>query len=112
MLNGENSCKNYEVLNSIPRLLSASEVAKILRISKKTVNKLAREGRLGCVQVTSKERRFTEQQIREYIESRSLTVRIDTRIPDRVKSMLPKGGAKSSRVFDRANLLKEIRSWQ
>jgi excisionase family DNA binding protein len=96
----------------VAKLLKATDVAEILGISKKTVNKLAREGRLNCVQVTAKERRFTEAQIREYIESRCVAVRIDKPKQDRVKSNAPKGGKKSSRVFDRANLLKEIRSWQ
>jgi excisionase family DNA binding protein len=96
----------------ISRLMSAIDVAAILRISTKTVNKLAREGKLGCVQVTAKERRFSEEQVREYIESRSSKVQIDTKTPVRVRSSPPKGGEKSSRVFNRADLLKEIRSWQ
>jgi|SRR5271157_1063530 len=96
----------------IQKLLSAKDVAEILGISVKTVNKLVREGKLGCVQVTVKERRFTEEQIRDYIESRSSKVQIDRTKPDRVKSQPPKGGEKSSRVFNRADLLKEIRSWQ
>jgi hypothetical protein len=49
MLSGEDSEKNYQERDPIPRLLSSSEVAEILRISTKTVNKLAREGKLGCV---------------------------------------------------------------
>lgn len=112
MLNGENGDRNCQDPNSIPRLLRATEVAEILRISKKTVNKLAREGKLGCIQVTAAERRFSEEQVREYVESRSSKVRIDRRIPNRVKSAAPKGGEKSSRVFNRADLLKEIRSWR
>lgn len=112
MLNGENGDKNHQEPHSIPRLLRASEVAEILRISKKTVNKLAREGKLDCIQVTAKERRFDEEQLQDFIESRRSKVRIDRRIPERVESTAPKGGEKSSRVFNRADLLKEIRSWQ
>ena len=112
MLNGENSNRNYQELDSIPRLLRASEVAEILRISKKTVNKLAREGKLGCIQVTEKERRFSEEQYENMSNPAVPKVQIDRRIPKRVKSTTPKGGEKSSRVFNRADLLKEIRSWQ
>jgi excisionase family DNA binding protein len=112
MTNSESRKENDQERISIQKLLSAKDVAEILGIASKTVQKLVREAKLGCVQVKAKERRFTEQQIREYIESRSITVRIDKPKQDRVKSTAPKGGEKSSRVFDRANLLKEIRSWQ
>jgi hypothetical protein len=39
-------------------LLDSKEVATILKISHKTVHKLAREGKLACVQVTARDRRF------------------------------------------------------
>jgi excisionase family DNA binding protein len=104
--------ENTQGESQIRKLMTAKDVAEILGISVKTVNKLVREAKLGCVQVTAKERRFTKQQIQEYIESRSSKVQIDSRTSDRVKSAAPKGGEKSSRVFNRADLLKEIRSWQ
>jgi len=70
-----------------------------------------RDGKLGCVQVTAKERRFTEEQIQEYIESSSSKVQIDTRTPIRVKSAAPKGGEKSL-GFSRRTLIEEMRQWQ
>jgi len=112
MINEQTGKENEQGRIPIQKLLSAKDMAEILGISVKTVNKLVREAKLGCVQVTAKERRFTEEQIREYIESRSSNVQIDKTKPDRVKSAAPKGGEKSSRVFNRADLLKEIRSWQ
>ena len=54
MSNNEMRKENDQDRISIPRLLSARDVAEILGISVKTVNKLVREGKLGCVQVTSK----------------------------------------------------------
>ena len=96
----------------IQRLLRPKDDAEILGISVKTVHKLVREGKLGCVQVTSKERRFTAEQIRAYVEAQSIGVRVDKKLAPRVSSAPKKGGQKSSRSFDRANLLKEIRSWQ
>src|SRR5208283_1511485 len=95
MVNNETGKENDQERIFIQKLLSARDVAKILGISVKTVNKLVREAKLGCVQVTAKERRFTEEQIREYIESRSSKVQIDKTKPDRVKSAVPKGGEKS-----------------
>ncbi len=94
------------------QLMIAEDVAKILRIAKKTVHKLVREGKLGCVQVTEKDRRFTDEQVKDYIESRSTEVRIDRGNGKAVRSSQPKGGRKSSRVFDRATLREEMRSWQ
>src|SRR5208283_5313 len=112
MINNETGKENEQERIFIQKLLSARDVAAILGISVKTVNKLVRDAKLGCVQVTAKERRFSEEQIEEYIESRTTKIQIDRTKPDRVKSAAPKGGEKSSRVFNRADLLKEIRSWQ
>jgi excisionase family DNA binding protein len=111
MINNEIGKENDQERILIQKLLNAKDVAQILGISVKTVNKLVREAKLGCVQVTAKERRFTEDQIREYIESQSSKVKIDRRIPDRVKSAAPKGGEKSF-GDSRTSLLKEMSQWQ
>jgi excisionase family DNA binding protein len=110
MLNEGKKQRNEGERCLISRLLSARHVGEILEISVKTVNKLVREGKLGCVQVTAKERRFTEEQIRDYIESRSSKVQIDTISPVRVKSAPPKGGEKSIGV-SKADLRKEMSQW-
>jgi excisionase family DNA binding protein len=39
-------------------LLDSRDVAAVLKVSPKTVQKLVREGKLPCVQVTARERRF------------------------------------------------------
>ncbi len=111
MVNNETGKENDRERIFIQKLLSAKDVAQILGISAKTVNKLVREGKLGCVQVTAKERRFTEEQTREYIESRSSTVQIDRTKPDRVKSAAPKGGEKSFGV-SKADLRREMSLWR
>ncbi len=111
MINNETGKENDQERIFIQKLLSAKEVAEVLGISAKTVNKLVREAKLGCVQVTGKERRFTEEQIREYIDSRTTKIQIDTRTPDRVKSAAPKGGEKSFGV-SKADLRKEMSLWR
>src|SRR5208283_2657782 len=111
MINNETGKENDQERILIHKLLSAKGVAVVLGISVKTVNKLVREGKLGCVQVTTKERRFTEEQMLEYIESRSSKVQIDKRKPDRVKSQPPKGGEKSIGV-SKADLRKEMSQWR
>ncbi len=92
-------------------LLNSKEVATILKIAVKSVNKLVRQGKLACVQVTSRERRFTYDQIQQYIESQSTRIRVDKKEPRPVSSYLRKGGdrAKSSGVFSRQALLEEMR---
>jgi excisionase family DNA binding protein len=49
----------------VAQLLSPSAAASILGISSKTIHKLVREGKLPCVQVTARERRFTPGQVQE-----------------------------------------------
>jgi excisionase family DNA binding protein len=110
MSNNEMRKENEQDRISIQRLLSAKDVAEILGISVKTVNKLVRAGKLACVQVTTKERRFMEEQVRAYIEAQSKEVRVDTRMPVRVKSAPPKGGEKSYGVA-KADLRKEMKQW-
>ena len=45
----------------LPKLLSPRDVAQLLGISVKTVHKLVRDGKLGCVQVTARDRRFCRE---------------------------------------------------
>jgi excisionase family DNA binding protein len=90
-------------------LLDAQEVALILGISVKTIHKLVREGSLPCVQVTARERRFSLEQIQQYIESQSTNIRVDKKDPRPVSSRPKKGGAKSSGVLSRQALLQEMR---
>ena len=54
---------------AVPRLISAAEAGEILGISAKTVHKLVRSGRLGCVEITTRKRRFTMELVEEFIEA-------------------------------------------
>jgi len=97
--------------NSRRPLLKAEEVAKFLSLSAKTVHKLARERKLACVQVTARDRRFTQEQIQEYIRSKSTEVRVDKRGPRPVQSPPKKGGIERKLAGDiGTDLVKEIRS--
>jgi excisionase family DNA binding protein len=96
---------------AMPQLMDAKDVALILKIAPKTVHKLVRKGKLGCVQVTEKDRRFTREQVQAYIESQTVTVRFDKKSTKPVRSTPPKGGEKSLGV-SRTSLLKEMSQWQ
>ena len=65
----------------VASLLDSKEVATILKIAVKSVNKRVREGKLACVQVTARERRFTHEQVQEYIRSQSTSVHVDKKEP-------------------------------
>jgi excisionase family DNA binding protein len=93
-------------------LLRASDVAEILGISTKTVHKLVRERKLSCVQVTARDRRFTPEQVQEYIRSQSTEVRVDKKDPRPVKSSPKKGDSKSSGVCSTSALREEMRQWR
>ena len=92
-----------------PMLWTASDAALLLGISVKTVHKLVRERKLACVQVTSRERRFTHEQVEDYIRSQSTTVFVDKQDSRLVRSPSKKGGSKSHGDFG-TDLVKEIRS--
>ena len=65
--------ENHGDSSAIERLLTAATVACILGISPKTVHKLVREGKLACVQVTARERRFTHEQVEQYVLNQTIS---------------------------------------
>jgi excisionase family DNA binding protein len=106
--------ENIQGESQLQKLLTAKDVAGTLGIAAKTVNKLVRDGKLGCVQVTAKERRFTEEQIRDYIESRTI-VRVDRERVRSVSSTPKKGGeqdfkAKSFEAQVTGSLVEEMKA--
>ena len=94
----------------MPQLMDAKDVANILKIAPKTVHKLVRRGKLGCVQVTEKDRRYTCEQVQAYIDSQSVEVRIDRKFSKTLSA--PRKGGEKSVGFSRTNLREEMRSWQ
>ena len=113
-MNNESRKENDHATIGISQLLTPTDVAGIMGISAKTVNKLVRDGKLGCVQVTARERRFTEEQVRAYIDAQSRRpeeVRIDTPRLRQVSSPPKKGGEKSFGV-SKADLRKEMSQWR
>ena len=107
----EQGTTNHGDSCSIGRLLTAVTVATILGVSPKTIHKLVREKKLACVQVTSRDRRFTHEQIQEYIQSQSTSVRVDKKDPRPVQSLPKKGGLERKSAGDvGTDLVKEIRS--
>lgn len=69
MLNEQDRWANEEEITPIPKLMTAKEVGEMLGITERTVNKLAKDRRLGCVEITARERRFTMELVEEFIEA-------------------------------------------
>jgi excisionase family DNA binding protein len=116
MLKEEGRKENEQESIGIERLLSPKDVAEILGISVKTIHKLVRDGKLGCVQVTARERRFTEAQIEAYIEVQSKEVRVDKETALRVTSQPKKGGDRKEFRVEKtkdswASLREEMSRW-
>ncbi|MBI5249610.1 MAG: helix-turn-helix domain-containing protein [Desulfomonile tiedjei] len=111
--------KEYAVDERLPALWQASDVAQILGISVKTVHRLVREGKLACVQVTTRERRFTYQQVEDYIRSQSTAIRVDKTDLRPVQSPPKKGGDRRgrgertgvSKACQLDQLREEMRQW-
>ncbi|MGO9569516.1 MAG: helix-turn-helix domain-containing protein [Desulfomonilaceae bacterium] len=97
----------------MPVLWCVSDVAQILGISVKTVHKRVREGKLPCVQVTARERRFTPEQVQQYIESQSTGIRVDKKAAPTVSSRPKKGGDRAQSVgVGGKDLREEMKQWR
>jgi excisionase family DNA binding protein len=107
----ERQVEELAMSSAMPALWCASNVAQILGISEKIVHKLVREGKLPCVQVTDRERRFTPEQVQQYIESRSTGARVDKKDPRPVSSRPKKGGMKSF-GHSGVDLREEMKQWR
>ncbi|MBI5249101.1 MAG: helix-turn-helix domain-containing protein [Desulfomonile tiedjei] len=97
-------------------LYTDSDVANILLLPKKMIHKLVREKKLACVQITPRIRRFTPEQVQQYIDSHSTPPPVDKKDSRPVSSPPRKGGdAKESRLEKAkdswASLKKEMSRW-
>jgi excisionase family DNA binding protein len=80
-------------LDMLPSLLTTQAVAEYLGVKTKTTHQLVREGKLSCIQLSPKDRKFTEDQLKAYLDSR--TVAAPKLIDKKASKTLPlklKGG--------------------
>lgn len=98
-------------------LLTIQQTADILKVRPKTVHAYVREGKLGCVQLSPRERRIAPEQLKAFIESRTITPpkKIDAAAgrPLTSSQRTLKGGEGKglSGDCDKAQLRKEMRQW-
>ena len=102
----------YDIAMPTP-LLTKEQAAELLGIRVRTVHQLVRDGKLGCVQLSPKDRKFTEAQIQEFIDSRTIPIPkpVDRKSHGRLPS--PRKGGNNRNVGDSAKALREeMRSWR
>jgi excisionase family DNA binding protein len=96
-------------------ILTTEQVAEYLGLRKSVIHRYVRQGKLDCVQLSFKERRFTESHLKEFIQRQTISKvkPIDRPRPERLSSRPRKkeGGEKSTGDSARA-IRKEMRSWQ
>lgn len=91
-------------------LLNPRQVAGILGISDRTVHQLCREGKLGYFQVDSKHRRFTQENIDEYLRSVSVRTRSSKKAVPPVSQPV-KISQEFHKPVDRNSLREEMDKW-
>jgi len=91
-------------------LLKPGEVAAYLGISIKTVNDLVRKGSLRCIHVTKKDRRFTHEQLQEFLQRQTdkQPEPVDKKVTGRLPSRR-KGG--ESFGHSGVDLREEMKRW-
>lgn len=97
-------------------LYTVANVANILLLPVKMIHKLVREKKLACVQLTPRIRRFTPEQVQQYIDSHSTSPPVDKKASRPVSSPPRKGSdAKESRIEKTedswASLKEEMSRW-
>ncbi len=98
-------------------LLTPEQAAEYLGIKVKTVHQLVRDGKLACVQVTARDRKFTKAQLQEFIESRTISMPkiVDKKLSSGLR-FPRKGGVQRKSTGDslseRKKMKEELRSWR
>jgi len=98
-------------------LIDPGEAARILGVKLRRVHALCREGKLEYVQVSPRDRKHTAEQLQRFIDRQTISLPkpVDRKSPDRLISPPKRGGDKRNckgDSLDKAQLRKEMRSWQ
>jgi excisionase family DNA binding protein len=97
----------------LPTLLSPEEAANHLGVKTRTVHQLVRERKLACIQISAKDRKFTQAQIQEFIDSRTIPTPKPVDRKSHGKLPSPRKGGGDRNLGDSAKALREeMRSWR
>jgi excisionase family DNA binding protein len=99
-------------------LLTAEDVAQLLNITKRTLLRWARDGKIERVRISTKVILFRVEAIEEFVKSRTGGIESGTRTHDRASRQAggpkskTKGGGKGNSGELWNDLRKEVRAWQ
>jgi excisionase family DNA binding protein len=103
-------------LNSPPKksakLATAKQAAEYLGITERHIHRLVRQGRLQCVQISTKVRKFSIDQLKAFIEASKTPTpkkQIDKKLSDGLTCIQ---GNRENKPFDRQAAKGELRSWR
>lgn len=102
-------------VGGLPVLLTEAEAAKALGISVRRLQAICRDGKIEYVRIAARERRFTAEQIRDFIERKTVTVPKRIPVDRKASNPLPSHQSVSdSRNYgDSAKSLREeMRLWR
>jgi hypothetical protein len=91
-------------------LMQPEDVAKILGVKVKNVHEYVRKGELACVQLSPKDRKFTEAQVQDFIQRQTISSsKLVDKKPSNPLGSGRKGGVrrKSTRVSEAGLLIRE-----
>lgn len=103
------------------KLYSVSEVSELLQISERDVHALVREGKLGCIEITNRRRRFSEEHIRDFLAAATRKPRTAKKVDSVSQGLLhcppikqfKRGGDPVLTVGSaKAALREEMRQWR
>ncbi len=97
--------------HTLPRLYTIEETAAYLGVKVKRVHEYVRKGLLQCVQLSAKVRMFTEEQIKDFIQRRTIPLPkpLDRKPREQVRCSPER--RKSSGGSSVRALRKETQSW-
>lgn len=98
--------------SGIEKLLTVADASEFLQTSRRTVNKLCREGKLQYIQLSPRERRFTAQQLQSFVANRTLVQPKTVDAPAPSLLPCPRNALKSQRGEKRAQIREEMRKWR
>jgi hypothetical protein len=95
--------------DTVSNLLTEEDAGKRFHITRRKLNDLVRRGKLECVHISTKVRRFTPEQLQRFIEDCTKGPRIDKKRSGRISSPKRTGGEKSAIVSGKVTV-EELRS--
>lgn len=100
------------MVEGLDTLVTAEEAAKTLRISRRYLHGLAREGKIGCVEYSPTKRVFRQEDIEAFIRDRSKSVTPPKQVDTTPRKLIPSAREVKSSEVSRAQLKKEMRQWR